>query len=78
MLDLRKNGPNLALTKGAPLSGKTELHRAERRKSRHRLLHTAARITRGQGRVFLRLADHWPCALAFAKTHRLRQILLSA
>ena len=49
------------------------------------MLHTAARITRGQRKVFLRLAEHWPWALALALAlalakafTRLRQIPLSA
>jgi hypothetical protein len=35
---------------------------------RYGLLHTAARITRGQRRIFLRLAEHWhwACDLAAA------------
>jgi len=40
---------------------------------------TAARITRGQRKVFLRLAEHWPWALALAGAfRRLRQIPLPA
>ena len=31
---------------------------------------TAARITRGQRRVFLRLAQHWPWTLALAQAFR--------
>lgn len=34
-------------------------HRAEPRTLRYRLLHTAARITRGQHKVFLRVAEDW-------------------
>ncbi len=38
-----------------------------------------ARITHGQRKVFLRLAEHWPWALALAKAfQRLRQIPLPA
>jgi len=42
-----------------------ELHRAEPKTLRYRLLHTAARITRGQRKMFMRLAEHWPWALAW-------------
>ena len=38
------------------LTDQPELHRAEPKTLRYRLLHTAARITRGQRRVLLRLA----------------------
>ncbi len=61
------------------LTTEPELQRAEPKMLRYRLLHTAARITRGQRRVFLRLAEHWPWALALAKAlTRLRQIPLLA
>ena len=33
---------------------------------RYRLLYIAARISCGQRKVFLRLAQHWPWALALA------------
>jgi hypothetical protein len=39
---------------------------AEPKKLRYRLLHTAARITRGGRRIHLRLAAHWPWALQLA------------
>ncbi len=42
------------------LTDQPELHRAEPKTLRYRLLHTAARITRGQRKMFLRLAEHWP------------------
>jgi len=42
------------------LTDEPELHRAEPKTLRYRLLHTAARITHGQRKVFLRLAEHWP------------------
>ena len=42
------------------LTDQPDLHRAEPKTLRYRLLHTVARITRGQGRLFLRLAQHWP------------------
>jgi len=69
----------LALTQSMLLTTEPELHRAEPKTLRYRLLHTAARITRGQRQVFLRLAEHWPWALALAKAFtRLRQIPLPA
>ncbi len=69
----------LALTQSMFLTTEPELHRAEPKTLRYRLLHVAARITRGQRRVFLRLAEHWPWALALAKAFtRLRQIPLPA
>jgi len=49
------------------LTDQSDLHRAEPKTLRYRLLHIAARITRGQRKVFLRLAEHWPWALALAK-----------
>ncbi len=55
------------------------LHRAEPKTLRYRLLHLAARITHGQRKVLLRLAEHWPWALALAKAFtRLWQIPLPA
>ena len=61
------------------LTTEPNLHRAEPKSLRYRLLHTAARITRGQRKVFLRLAEHWPWALALARAFtRLRQIPLPA
>jgi len=69
----------LALTQSMLLTTEPELQRAEPKTLRYRLLHTAARITRGQRKVFLRLAQHWPWALALAKAFtRLRQIPLPA
>ena len=54
-----------------------ELAKAEPKKLRYRLLHTAARITRGQRRLHLRLARSWPWALALARAFtRLRLIPL--
>ena len=55
------------------LTTEPELHRAEPKTLRNRLLHTPARIIHGQHNVFLRLAEPWPWALALAFT-RLRQI----
>jgi len=69
----------LALTQSMLLTSEPELHRAEPKTLRYRLLHIAARITRGQRKVFLRLAEHWPWALALAKAFtRLRLIPLPA
>jgi len=69
----------LALAQSMLLTDHPELHRAEPKTLRYRLLHIAARITRGQRRVFLRLAEHWPWALALAQAFtRLRQIPLPA
>jgi len=69
----------LALAQSMLLTTEPELQRAEPKTLRYRLLHTAARITRGQSKVFLRLAQHWPWALALAKAFtRLRQIPLPA
>ena len=69
----------LALTQTTLLTSEDDLHRAEPKTLRYRLLHTAARITRGQRKVFLRLAEHWPWALALARAFtRLRLIPLPA
>ena len=69
----------LALAQTVLLTDEPDLHRAEPKTLRYRLLHTAARITRGQRKVFLRLAEHWPWALALAKAFtRLRLIPLPA
>jgi hypothetical protein len=57
----------LALAQAMLLTDQPELHRAEPKTLRYRLLHIAARITRGQRKVFLRLAEHWPWALALAR-----------
>ena len=65
----------LAFTQTMLLDG--ELAKAEPKKLRYRLLHTAARITRGQRRIHLRLARNWPWALALARAFtRLRLIPL--
>ncbi len=54
-----------------------ELARAEPKTLRYRLLHVAARLTHGQRKVFLRLAEHWPWTLALARAfERLRQVPL--
>jgi len=69
----------VALTQSMLVTDQPELHRAEPKTLRYRLLHIAARITKGQRKVFLRLAEHWPWALALAKAFaRLRQIPLPA
>jgi hypothetical protein len=59
----------------ALLSPNAELARAEPKALRYRLLHTAARITRGGRRTFLNLARSWPWVHALAKAFtRLRLI----
>jgi hypothetical protein len=46
---------------------------------RYRLLHTAARITRGARQTWLRLAERWPWTLALARAFAaLRRIPLPA
>jgi Transposase DDE domain group 1 len=56
-----------------------ELAKAEPKTLRYRLLHVAARITRGGRRVFVRIAEHWPwrheLAAAFARLAALPQPL---
>jgi hypothetical protein len=65
----------IAFTQTMLLEG--EMAKAEPKKLRYRLLHTAARITRGQRRIYLRLAKNWPWALALARAFtRLRLIPL--
>ena len=44
----------------------TALARAEPKSLRYRLLHVAARLTRGQRRVWLRIDRHWPWAQQLA------------
>ena len=69
----------LTLAQSMLLTDEPDLYRAEPKTLRDRLLHIAARITRGQRKVFLRLAEHWPWALALARAFgRLRQIPLPA
>jgi hypothetical protein len=69
----------LALAQSMLLTHEPDLAKAEPKTLRYRLLHTAARITRGQRKVFLRLAEHWPWALALARAFaRLRLIPLPA
>jgi hypothetical protein len=65
----------LAWTQTTLLDG--ELARAEPVTLRYRLLHVAARITRGQRRLFVRIDSAWPwrqqLAAAFARLHTLPQ-----
>ena len=69
----------LALSQTMLLADEPDLHRAEPKTLRYRLLHTAARISKGQRKVFLRLAEHWPWTLALARAFkRLRLIPLPA
>jgi Transposase DDE domain group 1 len=44
----------------------TPLARAEPKTLRYRLLHVAARLTRGQRRLWLRIDQHWPWATGLA------------
>jgi hypothetical protein len=44
----------------------TGLARAEPKTLRYRLLHVAARLTRGQRRLWLRIDQHWPWATDLA------------
>jgi hypothetical protein len=59
----------LAWTQDLLLDG--DLATCEPKALRYRLLHTAARITRGQRRIYVRLAEHWhwarDLAAAFAR-----------
>ena len=63
----------LAWTQTLLLHG--DLARAEPKKLRYRLLHTAARITRGGRQLRLRIDRHWPwaghLAAAFTRLARL-------
>jgi hypothetical protein len=63
----------LAWTQHLLLHG--ELAKAEPKTLRYRLLHVAARITRGQRRTWLRIQQSWPwgreLATAFARVHAL-------
>jgi len=66
-------GDLLAWTQTTLLDG--ELATAEPRLLRYKLLHVAARITRGQRRVFVRVDAGWPwrhaIAAAFARLQAL-------
>jgi len=44
----------------------TALARVEPKTLRYRLLHVAARLTRGQRRLWLRIDRHWPWAVDLA------------
>jgi hypothetical protein len=63
----------IAWTQTTLLDG--DLARCEPKTLRYRLLHVAARITRGQRRVWARIAQRWPWALdlavAFTRLHAL-------
>lgn len=61
----------LAWTRTGLLADEPDLARAEPRLLRYRMLHTAARITRGSRRIWLRLAEGWPWALALARAFEL-------
>jgi hypothetical protein len=67
----------IAWTQTTLLTG--DLAKAEPKALRYRLLHVAARITRGQRKLFVRIADHWPwrtdLAAAFARLTTLPQPL---
>lgn len=65
----------LAWTQTLLLQPGSDLANAEPKKIRHRLLHTAARITHGQRRVWIRLQATWPWAHQLAAAFaRLRTI----
>jgi hypothetical protein len=69
----------LAFTQTILLFDQPDLARAEWKTIRYRLLHTAARITRGARQTWLRLAEGWPWALALARAFTtLRRIPLPA
>jgi hypothetical protein len=67
----------IAWTQTTLLTG--ELAKAEPKALRYRLLHVAARLTRGQRKLFVRIAEHWPwrheLAAAFARLTALPQPL---
>jgi hypothetical protein len=67
----------IAWTQTTLLDG--ELTKAEPKTLRYRLLHVAARISRGQRRLWVRIAEHWPwrfeLAAAFARLAALPQLL---
>ena len=54
-----------------------DLARCEPKTLRYRLLHVAARLTHGQRKLFVRIAEHWPwrteLATAFARLAALPQ-----
>lgn len=61
------------------LADNSDLAKCEPKALRYRLLHVAARITRGQRKLFVRIAEHWPwrhhLAAAFARLAQLPQPL---
>jgi hypothetical protein len=57
----------LAWTQTILLADEPDLARAEWKTIRYRLLHTAARITHGSRRVYLRLQADWPWTLALQR-----------
>jgi hypothetical protein len=60
---------------GVFLDGDPDLARAEPKALRYRLLHTAARITRGGRRLFLNFARTWPWTTALIRAFsRLRLV----
>jgi hypothetical protein len=63
----------LAFTQQLLLDG--DLAKAEPKTLRYRLLHVAARLTRGQRRIWVRIQQSWPwateLAAAFARLHAL-------
>jgi hypothetical protein len=54
----------IAWTQTTVLSG--DLAKCEPKTLRYRLLHVAARITRGQRKLFVRIAEHWPWRIELA------------
>jgi hypothetical protein len=65
----------IAWTQTLLLTDQPDLARAEPKTLRYRLLHVAARLTRGARRTWLRIDQHWPwarhLACAFARLHTL-------
>lgn len=57
----------LARTRLLALNG--DIAKAEPKTLRYRLLHTAARIVRGQRRRYLRIPDTWPWATQGTRRH---------
>jgi Transposase DDE domain group 1 len=62
----------LAWTQTLLLTNHPDLTRAEPKTLRYRVLHTAARITRGQRQIWLRTQHNWPWAPSLVDAfHRL-------
>lgn len=62
----------IAWTQTLLLADHPDLARAEPKTLRYRLLHTAARLTRGGRRLWLRIQASWPWAATLAAAfHRL-------